>query len=307
MDIETLLTPQPLDPSVSKGAFLADLDCMMEILRDCYGGYDHFGHENFLKARNAVRRDVETGCDFHSAVGSLKKHLCAVVKDGHFSIGPTASAPRRSDYAVRYDQWNGIPVVVCKRFYHENEAEQAELDGFVESAARYRNDDPLIMDLRDNSGGSDNYIHDFMRTLFGVEPCYSCRFIQRYSPLFRAYLRREGIPIPFDGDVEVREDDLIPIESRKPIYVLFNEKTYSSGESAVAYLKTVSSAVTVGEHTGGAFSFGNCVTIYLPNSHLPVYFGTGMVLYERNRNIDAEGGFRGDISMNEFLKRIEMK
>lgn len=306
MDIENLLTPQPLAASVSKAEFLADIDCMMEVLHDCYGGYDHFGHERFLAARNAVLRDVETGYDFHSAVEGLKKHLCAVAKDGHFTIGPTASTPNRHDYAVRYDEWNGIPVIDCKRFYYENEAEQAELDGFVESAVRYRNDTPLIIDLRDNSGGSDNYIYDFMRNLFGVEPCYSCRFIQRYSPLFHAYLRREGIPIPFDGDVEVREDDLTPIESRKPIYVLFNEKTYSSGESAVAYLKTVSSAVTVGEHTGGAFSFGNCVTIYLPNSHLPVYFGTGMVLYEKTRNIDAEGGFRGDISMDGFLKRIQM-
>lgn len=305
MDTERLLTPQPLDASVSKEDFLADIDCLMAVLRDCYGGYDHFGHDRFLAARDAVLEDVEAAYDFHSAVESLKTHLCAVVKDGHFSIGPTASTPSRSDYAVRYDRWNGIPVIDCKRFYYENETERAELDGFVESAARFRNDDPLIIDLRDNSGGSDTYISDFIRSLFGVEPCYSCRFIQRYSPLFRACLRQEGIPIPFDGDVEVREDDLIPIKSRKPIYVLLNERTYSSGESAVAYLKTVSSTVTVGEYTGGAFSFGNCVTIYLPNSHLPVYFGTGMVLYEKTRNIDAEGGFRGDISMTEFQERIQ--
>lgn len=305
MDTEKLLTKQTLDPTVSKGAFLADVDCLMEVLRDCYGGYDYFGHERFLAVRDAVVRDVEAGYAFNGAVESLKRHFYGLVKDGHFSIGWTESTPNRYDYAVRYDEWNGVPVIDCKRFYYENEAEQAELDGFIESAARYRSDDPLILDLRDNSGGSDTYIYDFMLELFGVEPCYGCRFIQRYSPLFRAYLQREGIPVPFSGDVEVREDEPVPIESRKPIYVLFNEKTFSSGESAVAYLKTVSSVVTVGDHTGGAFSFGNCLRIYLPNSHLPVYFGTGMVLYERNRNIDAEGGFRGDISMEEFWERLK--
>lgn len=305
MDAEKLLTKQALDSDVSKEAFLTDVDCLMEILRDCYGGYGYFGHERFLAARDAVRRDVETGYDFHSAVESLKRHFYDLVKDGHFAVGAMESVPNRYDYAVRYDEWNGIPVIDCKRFYYENEAERAELEGFTESAARYRSDDPLIIDLRDNSGGSDNYIYDFMLGLFGVEPCYACRFIQRYSPLFRTYLQQEGIPIPFTGDVEVREDEPVPIESRKPIYVLFNEKTYSSGESAVAYLKTVSSVVTVGEHTGGAFSFGNCIRIFLPNSHLPVYFGTGMVLYEKTRNIDAEGGFRGDISMEEFWERLK--
>lgn len=305
MDDEKLLTKQALDPSVSKEAFLADIDCMMEVLRDCYGGYEHFGHERFLAARDAVLRDIEAGYGFDRAIESLKTHFYSVVKDGHFSIGATESTPSRYDYAVRYDEWDGIPVIDCKRFYYENEAERSELEGFIESAVRYRNDDPLIIDLRDNPGGSDAYIYDFILGLFGVEPCYSCCFIQRYSPLFRAYLKQKHIPIEPKADVEVREDELIPIESRKPIYVLFNENTFSSGESAVAYLKTVSSTVTVGEHTGGAFSFGNCLRIYLPNSHLPVYFGTGMVLYERTRNIDAEGGFRGDISMEEFERRIK--
>lgn len=305
MDAEKLLTKQPLDQTISKEEFAQDLDCLMGVLRDCYGGYDHFGPSRFLAARDAVLREMEMGYGFNSAVESLKRHFYDVVKDGHFSIGETESEPGQFAYAVRYDEWNGIPVIDCKRFYCENEAERAELDGFVESAARYRSDDPLILDLRDNSGGSDTYIYDFMLGLFGVEPCYGCRFIQRYSPLLRTYLRREGFPVPFAGNVEVREDEAVPIESSKPIYVLFNERTFSSGESAVAYLKTVSSVVTVGEHTGGAFSFGNCLRIYLPNSHLPVYFGTGMVLYEKTRNIDAEGGFRGDISLEEFGMRMK--
>ena len=181
------------------------------------------------------------------------------------------------------------------------------MDAFVQSASRYRNDQPLIIDLRDNPGGSDVYIYEFIRGLFGAEPQYGCRFVQRYSPLVREYLKRQGIPARYAGDVEITEDDAIPIESRKPIYVLINEKTCSSGESAVAYLKTVSSVVTVGERTGGAFSFGNCVRVWLPNSHLPVYFGTGMVLYEKTRNIDAEGGFRGDISMDVFYENIRHK
>lgn len=45
--------------------------------------------------------------------------------------------------------------------------------------------------------------------------------------------------------------------------------------------------------------------IYMPNSHLKVYFGTGIVLYEGNRNIDEEGGFKGDISFEVFEKWLQ--
>lgn len=304
MDIDVLMTQLPLNPDISEQTFRADLDCLMEVLRECYGGYDHFGQERFLTARDAVLRDLEAGYDFHRAVGSLKSHFCDVVKDGHFFIGPKEAAPDSYDYAVRFDTWNGIPVIDCKKFWHDTPEQESQLDAFVQSASRCRNDQPLIIDLRDNPGGSDVYIYEFLRGLFGVEPQYGCRFVQRYSTLFRAYLKRQNIPARYAGDVEITEDDVVAIESRKPIYVLINENTCSSGESAVAYLKTVSSAVTVGTHTGGAFSFGNCVQVWLPNSHLPVYFGTGMVLYEKTRNIDAEGGFRGDISMEEFLNRM---
>lgn len=307
MDIDKLLTGQPLDTSVSKTAFLEDVDCLMALLHDCYGGYDHFGHERFQAARDNVLLDMEAGYDFHRAVESLKTHFYGAVKDGHFSVGATDAAPDAFDYAVRFDRWNGIPVIDCKKFWYDTPEEKAQLGAFVQSAGRYRNDAPLIIDLRDNPGGSDVYIYEFLRGLFGVEPCYSCRFVQRYSPLFREALKRQSIPARYMGDVEITEDDAVPIESRKPIYVLINEKTCSSGESAVAYLKTVSSAVTVGTHTGGAFSFGNCVRVWLPNSHLPVYFGTGMVLYEKTRNIDAEGGFRGDLSMDVFYENIRHK
>lgn len=43
---------------------------------------------------------------------------------------------------------------------------------------------------------------------------------------------------------------------------------------------------------------------YLPHSHLPVYFETGMVLYEKARTIDAEGGFYADISCEEFQRLV---
>ena len=105
-------------------------------------------------------------------------------------------------------------------------------------------------------------------------------------------------------ETETWESDGEPIVTQKQIYILINERTASSAESTVAYLKTVSKAVIVGTPTAGCFTCGNCITVYLPNSHLPVYFGTGMVLYEKSRNIDAEGGFQADMRLEEFRRTI---
>lgn len=303
-NFDALLTKREVDPAVSRAEFLEDLECLHQLLRDCYGAYDYFGRDRFCAAFDAARREIEAGAwAFSDAVEAVRKHLGSVVRDGHFSVGE-AAAGNRPEYTVRFSELNGVPVIDCKKFWYDTEAERLALEAFVKSAEQFRNDDPLIIDLRDNPGGSDVYIYEFLRGLFGVEPSYPCKFIQRNSPLFLAYLAKGGIEPLSKEDPQVEEEDGLSIQSGKPIYVLFNGNTCSSGESAIAYLKTVTGAVLVGDHSGGAFSCGNCVQVYLPKSHLPVYFGTGLILYEKTQNIDAEGGFRGEISMEEFQKQL---
>ncbi len=76
----------------------------------------------------------------------------------------------------------------------------------------------------------------------------------------------------------------------------------SAFEEAIAYFKNIENVTIVEEYTNGSFSCGNCIDFHLPNSHLKAYFGTGLILYNGNINIDAECGFKGDISFEEFVK-----
>ena len=69
--------------------------------------------------------------------------------------------------------------------------------------------------------------------------------------------------------------------------------------------KSIENVTVVGDHTAGRASCGNYLPIYMPNSHFKAYFGTGLVLYDGDRNIDAEGGFFGDISFETFEKMLE--
>ena len=101
-------------------------------------------------------------------------------------------------------------------------------------------------------------------------------------------------------------EDIVPkIPNNIRIYVLFNEKTASAAEEAIAILKNIENTICVGTHTAGCASCGNCMEIYLPYSHLKVSFGTTLVLYDGYLNVDAEGGFKGDIGYEEFENMIK--
>lgn len=305
--MNTLLIKREVDPSVTKAQFLEDVDCLFAILKDAYGLYEYYGDERFRRAQEEITAALHGGdFEFSQAVSLLKAVLAGFIRDGHFTVGEQPLESRTFDYAVRRLKWHGIDVIVCRKFWYDNEEEKRQLEDLAAGAGEYRNDAPLIIDLRDNPGGSDVYIWDFLKRLFGVEPVYSCKFVQKNSDLFRAALQAMGITAApnLDRALVVQEDREVPVYSRKPIYVLFNEGTCSSGESAIAYLRTVKSAVLVGDRSGGCFTCGNCIRIWLPNSHLPVYFGTGMILYEGTRNMDAEGGFRGELRLKEWAKQM---
>lgn len=294
-----LLTKQSINKNISISEFLEDVDCLFDVLKNAYGLYHYFGHEQFLTAKTAIIQKIQTApFEFEKAESVLREVLSSFILDGHFQIGVSNNSYDDPGYAVRFTAFYGIDMIQCRKFWFDTPAEEKELLEFSQSYVRYQNEAPLIIDLRDNSGGSDVYIWDFITGLFRAEPDYPCKFVQNYSELFCAYtnIDKHGI--------KSEESDGVRIRNRKPIYILINEKTASSAESAIAYFKTVENTVTVGTHTAGCFTCGNCMTVYLPHSHLPVYFGTGMVLYEKTRNIDAEGGFHADMTYEDFLKAI---
>ena len=298
--MKRLLIAKDENRNISKTEFLEDIDCLFEVLKNCYGLYDYFGHERFMAAKDAVIRKLDVSpFSVECATCVLKAELSKFIQDGHFRIGASVSPEKEPDYAVRYGTLYGIDLIQCRKFYYDTPEQEQQLIQFSESFHAYQNEKPLIIDLRNNGGGSDLYIWNFIVGLFGAEPDYPCRYVQNYSELFCAFANIEKYGIM------VSESDGVAIPNTKPIYILINEKTASSGESAVAYFKTIENTTIVGTHTAGCFTCGNCMTIYLPNSHIPVYFGTGMVLYEKTRNIDAEGGFCADISYEAFLTKLK--
>jgi len=294
-----LLQKQEINYRVSREEFLSDMDSLFDVLRDAYGLYEYFGHDAFAAAKAKIVKGVNEGAfDAKRAISFTPAVFTSFIKDGHFRIGPGNETSLDPGFAARHLDFHGIPMIQCRKFWADTPEEAEELERFSESYPMYRNDDPLIIDLRDNTGGSDIYIWNFLKGLYSVEPDYPCIFVQKNSELFQhaSGTDKEGIV--------THESDGVRIRSRKPIYLWVNENTASAAESAVAYFKTAENVTIVGTHTAGCFTCGNCMTLYLPHTHLPVYFGTGMVLYEKYRNIDAESGFQAELNSEDFLKMI---
>ncbi|MDE7106132.1 MAG: hypothetical protein K2O22_03110, partial [Anaeroplasmataceae bacterium] len=302
-----LLTSGKEQVNISKEEFLEDMDVLFSELKKSYSGYEYFKEEAFLNAKKLIQDRVNERYIYSDAYAFTKSTLLSFIKDGHFSFG-CEEIKSKKDYPYAYQRGTlfGLDYLDVKKFYYDTPEEKEQLDDFVFQAIELRNKDSFIIDLRDNRGGSDQYIYDFIELLFGVSPDYSMKVIQKYSDTFIAYLKRERLDaqFDFDGDIETYDSDGATIQNDKKIYILFNENTASSGESALACFKTIENTILVGNHSRGCFSFGNCITIYLPHSKIPVYFGTGMVLYEKTINIDEEGGFKGDISYLDFEKHF---
>ena len=228
------------------------------------------------------------------------KNELKFIKDGHFFIGEHKVISSKYDYAIRYSYYKGIPLIDCKKFYSDNEIEKEQLKEFANKGIAYRNNEPLILDFRGNVGGSTTYIYDFLWSLLNVDELgYTYKYIQRS---FIDWLHKEGIDWDLKEEDYIIDESIALISNSQKIYVLIDEYTASAAEEALAFLKNIENVIIVGNHTAGCYSCGNCFEFYLPNSHLKVYFGTGMLLYNGTINIDAEGGFKADISFEEFKK-----
>lgn len=291
---------------VSKDEFCSDIEVLFDELKNSYGAYDDFGEEAFLNAKHAILKKANEEYDFEKLESYMIEEFSKFIKDGHFSISGknVFVSPRKImyedenknyDYAVKVYEVDGIPVFDIKKFWYDNDEEQLQLDTFAKSGESYKTAPCLIFDLRQNRGGSDTYLYDFLTGLNGEEPDFPEDFRQIYSDTFVEWLANECDMHGFEQGIEEEKSDGKILDKDQKIYVLMDRRVASSGESAVANLKTMSGTILLGENTNGCFFCGNCIHIYLPNSGICVYYGTGRLLYNKTQNIDEMGGFVPDI------------
>lgn len=298
--MKELIIKKEKNTAATKEEFNADLDILFDELKNSYGGYEHFGEKRFLLAKENVLKQIEDGYSFENAVSVLREEFTSFIYDGHFKVDGIPLhhrdrvSPKIFDYAVKVQETEGIPVFDIKKFYYDTEEEKLQLENFAKSGASYKNYPYLIFDLRMNNGGSDAYLWEFLVGLTGEELEPPMDFFQKNSDTFVELLKKEyGEEVELGVETYQSEGKLV--STGQKIYVLIDRYVSSSGESAIANLRAIVGTVVLGENSSGCYFSGNCINVYLPNTGLCVYYGTGRILYNGTQNIDELGGFAPDV------------
>ncbi len=131
-------------------------------------------------------------------------------------------------------------------------------DAFMAAFDQIAPSSALIIDLRDNSGGSSNVGYRILATLADRPFAKSGWSTRHYKPSYRAW----GTALPnFDGDPET-----VPVDPlrryTKPVLLLTAAGTFSAAEDFALAFDAMGRGRIVGEPTGG--SSGQPLTIALP-------------------------------------------
>ncbi|MCA9688432.1 MAG: S41 family peptidase [Myxococcales bacterium] len=190
----------------------------------------------------------------HALAHRLTDDLFAVTGDKHLGVTyhAVAAAPTRPPtpeelerFAERAARDNfGMPIAELR----EGSVGYLKVDGFLPpevageamsaTMSKLADAEVLVIDLRENGGGSPHGVARMASYLFGEEPVH----------LNDIYSRREDRTESFhtSPDVQGRR-----FGADKPIYVLTSAQTFSAGEEFAYDLQAQQRATIVGEVTGG--------------------------------------------------------
>lgn len=198
-----------------------------------------------------------------------------------------------------------------KSFRFENiETDRLKLKKFFEKISEYPN---LIIDIRENSGGSDMYWQELI-----ISPNLSeAKTSKRYY-----LIRQSDMTIPFIK-AKFDDDSILPIETlpnfdkinkenlslfsryvldqetiypsknangfNGKVWVLTSHKVYSSSENFVMFCKNTDFATLVGTPTGGDGGVADPILFSLPNSGLIIRFSMFYGLNSDGTGNEANG------------------
>jgi len=200
----------------------------------------------------------------------------------------------------------GIPVVRIRSF---GDYPKEYIDGFLDSASRYRGEPCLIVDIRGNGGGNEEWPRQWITRFTGHRPNRVQVFTELISEttmIGRANsyalalhnvpeLEEQGYRAKveeFNGYAEsIEEGEFTPywwpyavpgpqeIPSNTTLIVLMDANVFSSGEGFISYLHQVENVVLVGENSGGALTYGQMSHHRLPNSKILVGLPTSLNVF----------------------------
>ncbi|MCK9225785.1 MAG: S41 family peptidase [Candidatus Muirbacterium halophilum] len=204
---------------------------------------------------------------------------------------------------------SGVPLLKLSNFLPESDDERKQLEKFITFGEKlaYKND--IVIDLRNNYGGTEEYFVKFLRNFLSYESItdnsigvsLSCFENEKLildledSNDIISILKKninEKHKIAFLKKIKYRimwlNRSLEGRKSKKKIVFLTNKNTASSAESFIDFAKSNCNVLVIGTNTYGAENFGGCSTYILKNSKLEISIPTNILIYN-NKNEDGIG------------------
>ena len=202
-------------------------------------------------------------------------------------------ADRGSEVFSEYS-YQDIPVLRSAQMYASTPEQEAQLERFAACGGEYADEPVLIFDVRANPGGSDIWIMDWFEGFTGQQAEPKRAYGHRYSQL-----SCWAISYPADRmgtwGISGEQGTWVP---RENLALLLTDKgTASSGEKAVEFFHTMENVLAIGAPSGGCALVPNNYEVYLPNTGIPIFFGTGLNFCETLDNRDGTG-FLPDLWVN---------
>jgi len=164
---------------------------------------------------------------------------------------------------------------------------ELELNGlysaFINTAEKAKTKDFIIIDIRSNHGGADQFGRDWVSVFSGRNPKLNWIYSLRHNALLEG---EEHYNYEWYESSKMKGKT---IPNDIPIYVLVDDLCGSSGESLLLMLETMENVVVIGSNSSGYQLCGNAFERFLKNSGLSVCFGASFQFKFDMTNIDGKG------------------
>jgi retinol-binding protein 3 len=270
--------PAAPDVVISRADRLAAIDVLTQRLTDGYVFPDKATELGRILKAHVASGVYDTLTSARAFASLLTQQLQAVTKDKHLRVrvaSPDAStnrpappspeqrlrAAREANYGFgRAEIMPGNIGYLEIRGFGSWVSEARDTVGRI--MTKLADASALIIDLRDNGGGSPEAVAFVSSYLFGDAPVH----------LNSLYFRPANRTDDFYTDPNVPGRKFGPT---KPVYVLTSSSTFSAAEEFTYNLQARARAIIVGETTGGGAHPGGTVPI---GSHLVVFIPSGRAI-----------------------------
>ena len=186
---------------------------------------------------------------------------------------------------------DGTPLLVSTAMAGSTEEAKAQLEELAGCGGDYADAPVLVLDVRDNGGGSDQYIDSWFQGYTGQQPNVQQFWAHKFSPINMAHSYIQygwsfGDSPPY---WEIATPAGVWVEREGLALILQDKGTASSGETVVENMRTVGNCLFLGSNTLGCALVSNNLRHYLPRSGLEMYFGIALTLTEDGQNRDGVG------------------